>query len=303
MPQLPTTERSYRFWRPRFRVSVWRGIAIALPPILTIVILLWIAGTVESYLLKPVEDTARQAIVWSFADIRVLPRGNTDRSPQMEFDGQPYQRLRNGDYIPQNVYDWLRANVADEPVQINGVWTESWSKRGEMAYVSYVDARYLRRSIVLPVFLIGFILLLYFIGKLLAVGFGEFIDRGIQRLPLIRSIYGSVKKVTNFVFVDSKVHYKRVVAIEYPRKGIWSIGLVTGEGVSEVGNAAREPCVTVLLPGSPTPITGYCVMVPTRETHDLNMTIDQALHFYISGGVVVPPLQQTTLENQTLLQP
>jgi uncharacterized membrane protein len=82
-----------------------------------------------------------------------------------------------------------------------------------------------------------------------------------------------------------------VVAVEYPRKGIWSIGLVTSDGMSDVVNAAREPCVTVVLPGSPTPVTGYCVMVPTRETHDLGMTIDQALQFYVSCGVAVPKSQ------------
>jgi uncharacterized membrane protein len=88
------------------------------------------------------------------------------------------------------------------------------------------------------------------------------------------------------------VQYKRVVAVEYPRKGIWSIGLVTSDGVSDVVTAAREPCVSVVLPGSPTPVTGYCVMVPTRETHDLHMSIDQALQFYVSCGVAVPKTQQ-----------
>jgi uncharacterized membrane protein len=103
--------------------------------------------------------------------------------------------------------------------------------------------------------------------------------------------------VTNFVLVDKQVQYKRVVAVEYPRKGIWSVGLVTSDAVASVVGAAREPCVTVVLPGSPTPITGYCVMVPTRETHDLDMTIDQALQFYVSCGVAVPKSQHVERRN------
>ena len=139
--------------------------------------------------------------------------------------------------------------------------------------------------------------------KALGVWYGRVSERAIRRLPLVRSVYSSVKRVTNFVLVDKQVQYKRVVAVEYPRKGIWSIGLVTSDGVSDVVTAAREPCVTVVLPGSPTPITGYCVMVPTRETHDLNLTIDQALQFYVSCGVAVPKSQHVERVNSRPVPP
>ena len=73
----------------------------------------------------------------------------------------------------------------------------------------------------------------------------------------------SVKKVTDFALVDSgEVHYLRVVAIEFPRQGIWTVGLVTGEGMTDIAGAAGEPCVTVAVPGSPVPFTGNVVTVP-----------------------------------------
>jgi uncharacterized membrane protein len=283
----PRPRRSSLF---RFRPSVLRGLALMLPPVLTIVILVWIASTIELYLLNPVEDIAQRVWVQATKDIREVPRGQATEQT-LDFDGAPYARLGEGntprerivrEYIPEEVHSWLRENLAYEAVPV----------RGEEAYRRYVSARYLRREIVVPVFLCVFVLVLYFLGKLLAFRTGEFLERAISRLPLVRSVYSSVKKVTNFVLVDRAVQYKRVVAVEYPRKGIWSIGLVTSDGVSDVVTAAREPCVSVVLPGSPTPVTGYCVMVPTRETHDLHMTIDQALQFYVSCGVAVPKTQQ-----------
>jgi uncharacterized membrane protein len=273
----------------RFRPSVLRGLALILPPVLTIVILVWIASTIELYLLNPVEDIALGVWVHATKDIREVPREHATEQT-LYFDGEPYARLGEGntprerivrEYIPEEVHSWLRENLSYEAVPI----------KAEEAYRRYVSARYLRREIVVPVFLCVFVLVLYFLGKILAFRTGEVLDRAIQRLPLVRSVYSSVKKVTNFVLVDKQVQYKRVVAVEYPRKGIWSIGLVTSDGVGDVVNAAREPCVTVVLPGSPTPITGYCVMVPTRETYDLSMTIDQAIQFYVSCGVAVPKSQ------------
>jgi uncharacterized membrane protein len=82
-----------------------------------------------------------------------------------------------------------------------------------------------------------------------------------------------------------------VVAIEYPRPGLWSVGLVMGEAVSDVNTAANEPCVTVMLPTSPALFTVKPVMIPQSKTHNLNMTIDQALQFVISCGVVMPAHQ------------
>jgi len=273
----PSQRRASLF---RFRPSVLRGVALILPPVLTIVILVWIASTIELYLLNPVEDITRELWVQVTKDIREPPSDAAAPST-MTFDGELYVRLASGEYIPEEVHSWLRSNLDYAVVP----------DTAEKAYRRYVAERYLRREIVVPVFLCVFILVLYFLGKFLAFGFGEFFERAVRRLPLVRSVYSSVKKVTNFVFVDKQVQYKRVVAVEYPRKGIWSIGLVTSDSVNEVASAAREPCVTVVLPGSPTPITGYCVMVPTRETYDLSMTIDQALQFYVSCGVAVPKSQ------------
>ena len=81
------------------------------------------------------------------------------------------------------------------------------------------------------------------------------------------------------------------MAIPYPRKGIWSLGLVTGAGFSHIGQAAKEEFLTVFIPSSPTPITGYVVHVKKGDAIDLPISIEEALRFTVSGGVIVPDHQ------------
>ena len=83
--------------------------------------------------------------------------------------------------------------------------------------------------------------------------------------------------------------------MEYPRKGIWSLGLVTGESMLEIAAAAKEPVLSVLIPTSPAPFTGYTLTIKKSEAIDLNITIDQAVQFIVSCGVVIPPQQLRSL--------
>ena len=89
-----------------------------------------------------------------------------------------------------------------------------------------------------------------------------------------------------------KVRFRRVVAVEYPRKGIWSIGLVTGDPMRQVQARSDTEFLTVFIPSSPTPFTGYVIAVAAADTMDLNITIEEALRFSVSGGVIVPPSQR-----------
>ncbi len=279
----PHAPRRIRSKQRTFRGVVLRGLTLLLPPILTIVILIWVAGTIESYVLTPIKTGLRETLAWAMADVREDPPGDDPTQKTLEIDGQPYARLESGQYVPLEVVDWLRVHQPGEPEPATGAG----------AYRRYVEGRYLRPQIVVPVFLCAFVLILYFLGKFLAAEIGSLFDWGILRLPLVRNVYSAVKQVTNFVFGENHLEpgrqeYKRVVAVEYPRRGLWSIGLVTGEAVLDVNSAANEPCVTVILPGSPLPVTGYAVMMPVSRTHEVNMSIDQALQFLISCGVVVP---------------
>lgn len=117
------------------------------------------------------------------------------------------------------------------------------------------------------------------------------VEGALARLPLIRQIYPSVKQVTDFLFSEPQLSFSRVVAVEYPRKGVWSVGLVTGSGMRTINEAAGSDLVTVFIPSSPTPITGYAITVRRDEIVDLPLTLDEAMRFVISGGVIRPPSQ------------
>ena len=277
-----------------FRRAVFRGLGVLLPPLLTIVIFLWVAKTVKSYCLDPVVNGAHWAVRLSVEDIR------TDDKLDPETRSE-YVQTSDGKYVPASVYHFVKTHPRRDATLWKIERTSSTGDTVELKptadeiYNEYVTLKYLQPWVVVPVFLAGFLLVLYLLGKFLAAGIGRvgwnLLETGIQRLPLIRNVYGSVKQVTDFVFSETEIEFNRVVAVEYPRKGMYSLGLVTGESMLDLEAAANEPVVSVLMPTSPMPMTGFTCTFRKSETIDLNITIDQAIQYIVSCGVVVPPHQ------------
>jgi uncharacterized membrane protein len=199
--------------------------------------------------------------------------------------GDVYDRVKSGVYLPQKVH----ADVADDDPRL----LETANRR--QIYQHYVEVDILPLRRVVPLFLGLFVLFLYLLGKLLGGGIGRVLwnlfEWAIHRLPLVRNVYDSVKQVTDFMIKEPEIEYTRVVAVEYPRKGCWSLGFVTGESLQDIRNAAGEPVLSVMIPSSPMSVTGYTITALKSLTVDLDLTIDQALQFVISCGVVLPPHQ------------
>lgn len=130
------------------------------------------------------------------------------------------------------------------------------------------------------------------IGAFLASVMGRtlwhMIEKTLMNLPLIKQVYPYIKQVTDFLLAKKSFAFSKVVAFEYPRKGTWSIGLVTGKGLRKVVNSQKKEFLTLFVPTSPTPFTGYVIMSPKDETIDLEMSIEEALRYTISGGVITP---------------
>ncbi len=146
----------------------------------------------------------------------------------------------------------------------------------------------------------GFIIALIivcFVGILLASVIGRTLWRTLEKLwmntPVLKKVYPYVKQITDFLLTQQNKEkiFSRVVAVQYPRKGIWSIGLVTGTGLKEVNESLEKDVLAILIPTSPTPFTGFIIMVPRDETIELDLGIDEALRFVISGGVITPSTQ------------
>lgn len=277
-----------RAGRP-FRRAVLHGLAVLIPPLLTVVVFLWVGNAIRLYVINPVMSGTRTAVTW-WAQRRYAEQPEGKAVPLGRFsgvraaDGQNYVLLPGGGYVPEAIADYLEAAGQAGLLTTAG--------RSEV-FQRYVELRYLQPHRVVPLVLAVFVLLLYLLGKFLAAGIGRvfwnLLERGIFRLPLVRNVYGSIKQVTDFMLSDRQLPYTRVVAVEYPRKGIWSIGFVTGESVPELQQAVGEPVLAVMIPCSPMPLTGVTVTVLKSEVIELNMSIDQAFQFVISCGVVVPP--------------
>ena len=144
----------------------------------------------------------------------------------------------------------------------------------------------------------GFLLALIvvcIVGAILASVVGKTLwrifEKFLMKTPILRKIYPYIKQVTDFVLTRDKLSFTKVVAVEYPRKGIWSVAMVTGAGLRRVVDTQHKEFLTVFIPSSPAPFTGYVISVPKDETIDLDISIEQALRFTVSGGVITPDSQ------------
>jgi uncharacterized membrane protein len=142
----------------------------------------------------------------------------------------------------------------------------------------------------------GFIIaicLIYILGVFLASFLGRWIWRLIEallgRTPVVKQVYPQIKQVTDFFLSSQRLSFTQVVALEYPRKGIWSLGLVTGQAPKRLQEYLdTEDVVSVFMPSSPTPLTGYVICVQRSDVVELSISIDEAFRFIISGGVLKP---------------
>jgi uncharacterized membrane protein len=171
----------------------------------------------------------------------------------------------------------------------------NWLMR-KVAGAEFVDSlakRWLNIALSAAGFLIA-LLAVCVVGALLASVVGRslwrMIENFIMNTPFLRRVYPYVKQVTDFLLTqeEKKKMFSRVVAVEYPRKGIWSIGFVTGSGIQRIVDNVKKEFLTVLIPTSPTPFTGFVIMVPKKQTIELDMTIEEALRFAVSAGVIAP---------------
>ena len=129
-------------------------------------------------------------------------------------------------------------------------------------------------------------------GMLAANLFGrrlvEFWEAILSRIPLVRSIYSSVKQISTTILDSNGKSFRKVVMLQYPRKGIWSIGFLTNEDVSTDIDGLNEDLVAVFVPTTPNPTSGFIIMASRDDITELDMTVEEGFKFIISMGVIVP---------------
>jgi len=135
-----------------------------------------------------------------------------------------------------------------------------------------------------------------FTGKRLILWGEEYVDR----IPLVRSIYSALKQVTETVLTSDKNSFRQVVLIEYPRKDIWTIGFQTSDSPEEFNQLTGNKLLTVFVPTTPNPTSGYVLMVPEQEVKKLDMDVEDALKMVMSLGVVTPNNRHSLLKGNSL---
>jgi uncharacterized membrane protein len=110
----------------------------------------------------------------------------------------------------------------------------------------------------------------------------------LHRIPVVNSIYSSVKQISDTLFSSSGQAFRKALLVQWPRPGMWTIAFLTGAPGGEVAAHVPADCLSVYVPTTPNPTGGYFVIVPRKDVIELDMTVDQALKYIISMGVVPP---------------
>jgi len=110
----------------------------------------------------------------------------------------------------------------------------------------------------------------------------------LGRIPIVRSIYSSVKQVSDTILSTDGQAFRQALLVQYPRPGVWTIGFVTGAPASEVRRRIESDMLSVYVPTTPNPTSGFFLMMPREQTIELDMSVDQALKYVVSMGVVAP---------------
>jgi uncharacterized membrane protein len=267
---MPPTEDRKTF-SSDFRRFFGRGLAVLLPSILT----LWLLWTAFVFVFNNVAVPINKGLRW--AVVQTMPMiVPVDPARQPEWyhvtDAERSAFLS----APQNAA-FQRASPArvDHEIrllQFRDFWNSHW----------YLEATGLVVAVTL-IYLAGLML-----GGLIGRRIYGKVEATISRVPGFKQVYPHVKQLVELVIGDKPMAFKRVVLVEYPRKGIWTVGLVTSNSLRSAASIAGTPCVTVFIPSTPTPFTGFAINVPVDEVIDLPITIDEAIRFVLTGGVLVP---------------
>jgi uncharacterized membrane protein len=264
---MPKPEKPAQPKRKHFFI---RGLAILLPSILTLWIL-WNAFLfVFSNVAEPINRGLRTLV------IHAVPLIYTDR-----YQPEWYR------VTPQDIAHFKATvqppgaaqQLTDEEVlsqirrrHLEQFWTARW----------HLQATGLMVAIVL-IYLAG-VLLGGFLGRRIY----SRLERLISRIPGFKQVYPYVKQVVDLVLGDSAMAFTRVVMVEFPRPGSWVLGFVTGNSMPAMTDGIGRPCLTVFVPNTPTPFTGFTITVPTGDVIDVPISIDGAIRYLITGGVLVP---------------
>jgi uncharacterized membrane protein len=147
------------------------------------------------------------------------------------------------------------------------------------------------------------VVVLIIIGALAAglVGrlFVDYSERVLNRMPVVRSIYGATKQIFETMLMQKSGVFREVVLVEFPRTGMWSIGFIAGRTEGEIQELTEDEVLNVYIPTTPNPTSGYLCFVPRKDIFPLTMSVEEGIKMVVSGGIVTPPDRRPLSERKT----
>jgi len=136
---------------------------------------------------------------------------------------------------------------------------------------------------IIIIFIVGLLARNYIGSKLI-----EFWENMVNKIPFIRTIYVAIKQLGETIFIKKEKDFKRVVLIEYPRKGVFTLAFTTGRGEGEIQEKTKKRVLNIFVPTTPNPTSGFYLLVPEDEIKFLDMGVEDAFKLIISGGMATP---------------
>lgn len=268
----PAKEAHPKTFMGDFRRFFFRGLAVLLPSILTLWILWYAFVFLFRNVAEPVNTGIRTVVI--AVTPRVLPE---DKLP-------PWFRVSETELaefratLPPAVQrritpEQLRAQARADSFKRH--WQSQWYLSGLGLVVA-----------IIAVYLAGVLL-----GGLIGRRIYARLEAMLFQLPGFKQIYPHVKQLVEMIMGDKPLAFKRVILVEYPRKGIWTLGFVTSSSLRKAAEAAGSGCVSIFIPSTPTPFTGFTINVPEKDLIDVPFSVDEAIRFVLTGGVLVPSRQ------------
>ena len=279
-----------------------RGLVVLLPAVLTIFVFATVVQFVNTYLTKPINATILTVLDGNSLGWQALGLMDVDPRAQqfVDFDQLPIDlqaRIGQGRELGE-----LGSQAAQAAIENFRTDRYTWIRNLEKLAI---DREKLRSATPVPEW-IGILLaavIVLFLGYLasgfLGRGLIASFDKALTRIPIVRSVYPYTKKLVDFFLSDNELEFDTVVAAPYPSEGVWAIGFVTGGGLKSIHAELGGNFLSVFIPTSPMPMTGFTVFIEAERLIPLDISVDEALRVTVSAGVLVPESEQVSTLDET----
>lgn len=284
-----------------------RGLVTILPAVLTLFLLVTVVQFAQSYVTKPINSVLYWLLEGNAVGWKVLARLDIDPLDVEFLDPETLPAELQATLQREGIHaNAFRSDLAIEREKhlgffrdLTGLYIKPYKLRREVKAVVHPSIGVLLS--LLLIFTLGY-LASGFLGRRSIAAF----DRALYQVPIVRSVYPYAKQLVEFFYSDQEIEFQSAVAVPYPSDHLYTLGFVTSSGMATLHRELGGAYVSVFIPSSPMPMTGWTVFVSADRLISLPISVDEALRVTVSAGVLIPPTERVAeLERslQHLLDP